>query len=112
MVGRIEFASSRVSIDGIRDLIVAALVETAQVEPYFGDVRVDSDGTGISIECITELIDLEVEYSDGAPECGVASVAINGLLICLVCLVILLPSHVSTTEEIPALSIRRVWDKQ
>ena len=57
---------------------------------------------------IAELIDLEVQHPDGAPKRGVASVAIDSLLIRFVWLVILLPRHAGTTEDIPALGIRWV----
>lgn len=112
MVARIEFACPRIGIDGIRDLVVAALVETAQVEPDLGDIRVDSDGAGISVKRVAELVDLEVQDANGTPECRVASVAVDSLLVCFVCLVVLLPCHVSTPEEIPALGIRRVYGEQ
>jgi len=108
MVARIEFASTRVRINGVRDLIVATLIQAAEIKPHLGNVWVDSDGTRICVQGVAELINLEIEHSDGAPECGVASIAIDSLLICFVCLVILLARHVGTTEEIPALGIRRV----
>ena len=59
---------------------------------------------------IAELIDLEAQHPDGAPERGVSSIAIDSLLIRFVCLDILLPRHVGTTEEIPGLGLRRVCE--
>lgn len=112
MVARIEFTSPGVRIDGVRDLIVATLIQAAEIEPNLGDVWVNSDGARICVQGVTELIDLEVQHSNGAPECRVASVAIDGLLIRFVGLVILLPRHVGTTEEIPTLGIGWVYEKR
>lgn len=49
VVARIELARTGVCIDGIGDLVVAALIQTAKVEPNFGDVRVDSDGSRVGV---------------------------------------------------------------
>lgn len=56
----VEISRSGIGIDRVGNLIVAALVQRTQVEPYFGDVRVDADGTRVSVESITELIDVVV----------------------------------------------------
>jgi hypothetical protein len=108
VVARVELASTGVGINGVRDLVVATLVEAAEIEPYFRNVRVDPDSARICVQCIPELIDLEIQDADRTPERWVASVTINSLLIGFVGLVVLLASHISTTEEIPALSIGRI----
>jgi len=108
MVTGVKFTSAGVSIDGVRHLIVAALIEAAQVEPDFRDVRVDAYGPRICIKSITKLVDLEVEYANRAPEGRVPTVTVNSLLVGFVCLVVLLASHVSTTKKVPTLSICRV----
>lgn len=107
-VAGVELRSAGISIDGIGDLVIAALVQAAEVEPDLRDVGVDADGPRVRIQCVAELIDLKVEDADGAPEGRVSAVAVDGLLISFVCLVVLLTCHVSTPEEIPALGIRRV----
>jgi hypothetical protein len=43
-----------IAIDGVRDLVVAALVKAAQAKPDLRDIRVDTDGTRICIESVTE----------------------------------------------------------
>lgn len=40
----------------------------AEVELHLGDVRVDADRTRVGIKRIAELVDLEVEHANGAPE--------------------------------------------
>lgn len=112
MVARIEFAGPRVGVDGIGDLIVATLVEAPKIKPDLGDVWVDPDSARICVQSIAELIDLEVQHSNGAPKGGIASVTIDGLLIRFIGLVVLLPRHVGTTEKIPALGISWVCGKQ
>ena len=109
-VAWVELRSASICVDSIRDLVIAALVQATEVEPDLRDVRVDADRPRVRIQCVTELIDLEVENADGAPEGGISPVAVDGLLIRFVCLVVLLTCHVCTPEEIPALGIRRVYN--
>ena len=104
----VELARAGVSVDGVGDLVVAALVEGAEVEPDFGDVRVYADGAGVGVESVAVLVDLEVEHSDGAPEGGVAAVTVDGLLIGFVSFVVFLTLHVCAAEEVPALCIGRI----
>lgn len=49
VVAGIEFARTGICVNGIGDLVVTAFIETAKVEPHFGDVRVDSDGSRVSV---------------------------------------------------------------
>jgi hypothetical protein len=93
-------------------LVVAALIQTSKIEPDFRDVGIDADSTRISVESVTVLADLKIEYANGAPESRIATVPVNGLLVSLVGFVVLLTSHVGTTKKIPALSIRRICDER
>ena len=101
----IELSGLGVCVYGVVDLVITALVQGAKVEPDFGDIRADVNGTGVSIEGVAVLVDLEVEHADGAPEGRVAAVAVHGLLVGLICLVVLLTGHVCAPKKIPALSI-------
>ena len=93
---------------GVVDLVITALVQGAKVEPDFGDVRVDTNGTGGSIEGVVVLVDLEVQNADGVPECRFSAVVMRSLLVCFVRLVVLGSGHIRTTEQVPALRIRRI----
>ena len=73
-----------VGIDGVGDLVVAALIERAEVEPNFRDVSVDQDGPQVRVEGITVLVDLEVQDSDRAPERWVPPITVDSLLLCFV----------------------------
>jgi len=50
VVTRVEFTGA--GIDGIQDLVVAALIKAAQVKPDLRDIRVDTNGMRICIESI------------------------------------------------------------
>jgi hypothetical protein len=104
----IKLRSTSVSINGIADLVVARLVQASQIIPNLRDVRVNSDSTRISVECITVLVDLEIENADRAPKRRITPVTIDCLLISFVCLVVLLPGHKGAAKQIPALRIGRV----
>lgn len=60
----VELESALVSIDGVGHLIVAGFVESTEIEPNFGEVRVDSNRSRVGVEGIVELIDVVVENSD------------------------------------------------
>ncbi len=64
----IEVGCALVRMDGVADLVVASFVQAAKVEPDFRDVRIETDGTRVGIQCIAVLVDLVVENTDGAPE--------------------------------------------
>lgn len=108
----IEIGCSGIRVDGVADLIIAALIETSEIEPDFGDVRVDANGARVSVEGIAVLIDVVVEDADAAPEGRIATVPIDRLLVGLVCLLVFLDGHKGTTEEIPALRIGTVCKKE
>ena len=105
----VEFVGSIVRIDGVLDLIVASLVECAEVKPNLWDVGVQSDCSGICIESIAELIDFPVEDADRAPEIGIATVAIDGLLICLVRFTVIGRLHKEPAETVPRSRISWVY---
>jgi hypothetical protein len=45
---------------GYGDLVIAALVETPEVEPDFREVRVDADRARVCVKCVAVLVDLKV----------------------------------------------------
>lgn len=71
--------------------------QSTQVVPDFRNVRVQSNSSRVSVESITVLVDLVVEHTNRAPEGGVLSVTVDGLLVCLICLGVLLLGHVAPT---------------
>jgi len=107
-VTRIQLARSGIGIDGVSDLVIATFIQATEIEPHFGNVWINADGSRIGVEGVTELVNLEVQDSDRTPEGWVASISVDCLLVCLVGFVILLTRHISATEKIPALGISRV----
>lgn len=110
-IGGIKVGGASVCVKCIARLVVARLVlchgqhksyhihwlpaderthQGPQVVPHLRDVWVQADGAGVGIQRIPVLIDLVVEHADRAPERWIPAVAVDGLLICLVCLGILL----------------------
>jgi hypothetical protein len=124
-VGRVQFCRTGVGIKSIGGLVVARLVlggistfmcnerqqtyQCAKVVPDLRDVGVEPNGTGISIECVPVLVDLVVQDTDGAPECGIAAVTVDCLLVGFVRLWELLLCHVTAAKQIPALGILVVY---
>jgi hypothetical protein len=107
-VARIQLCSPSIGVNGIGDLVVAAFIKRAKIEPDFGDIRVDPNGARVSVQGIAELIDVVIEDANAAPERRVAPVAIHCLLVGFVGLLVFLAGHVSTTQEVPALGIARI----
>ena len=89
-------------------MVVAGLVEGAEIEPDLGYVGINADGAGVGIECVAVLVYLEVEDTDRTPEGGIATIAVYGLLVGFVGLVVFLASHIGATEEVPTLRVTRV----
>lgn len=108
LVVRIQVRRSRVRINRIANLIVARFVKRSQVEPDFGDVRIDPNRSGIGIEGISVLVDVVIKDADGTPECGVATVPIDGLLVGLIRFLVFLDSHIGSAEKVPALRIAAI----
>ena len=93
------------SVDHTSGIMIVNTYQSAKVVPDFGDVRVETDCSGVCIQCITILIDLIVQHTDGAPERWIPPISIHGLLISFICLWKLGLSHIATTEKVPALGI-------
>jgi hypothetical protein len=104
-VVRVKFQSTDVCVDRVVDLVVARLVQCAEIVPNLADVWVKADRTRVGIQSVSVLIDLIVKNADGAPEGRIATVTIDCLLIRLIRLVVLLASHESATQEVPTLGI-------
>ena len=124
-VCRVQFGGSGVCIKSICGLVVARFVlqdlisspkncgqsdrfltyKCPKVIPHFGNVRIQTYGARIGVKCITILIDLVVEDSDGAPEGRISPIAIDGLLVSFICFGKFLLCHVAAAQEIPALGI-------
>jgi len=100
-VRRIELKSALVGIDSVRHLVVAGLVKSAEIEPDFGEVGVDTNGARVGVEGVVELIDVVVENTNRAPERRVLAVAVHSLLVRLVRLAEVVRCHVGATEEVP-----------
>jgi hypothetical protein len=111
-IGRVKVCCTSIGVEGIGDLVVARLVQSAQIVPHLGDVGVQADSTRVSIERVTVLVDLVVKDTDRAPECGVATVAVDSLLVSLVGFGVLGLRHVAATEKVPTLRIIVVCNKQ
>lgn len=105
----IELESALVSVDSIRHLVVARFVESTEIEPNFGEVRVDSNRSRVGVESIMELIDIVVENSNRTPESWILAISVNSLLIRFVSFSEVARCHVGSTEEIPRERIIRVY---
>lgn len=104
----VQLRRSSVGVDGVRNLVVATLVQTPKVKPNLRDIGVDANGAGVGIQGVPVLVDLEVQNTDRTPESGVTAVAVDCLLIRFVGFVVFLTGHVGTTKKVPALGIVRV----
>ena len=92
---------SLVGVDGVGHLIVAGFVERSQVEPDFGEVRVNSNRSRVGVEGVVELIDVVVQDSDRTPECWILSVSVDCLLIRFVRFAEIARRHVRSTKQVP-----------
>lgn len=43
-IGRVEFLRTDIGVHGVLDLLVTTLVQGAEIEPNFGNVRVETNG--------------------------------------------------------------------
>ena len=80
--------------------------QCTKIIPNFGNIRIQTDGSGVCIKGITILIDLIVKDTDGTPKGWIPAITINSLLISLVRLGVFLLGHVTSSQKIPALRIR------
>lgn len=127
LVGGIQLCGALVGIESIVGLVVARLVlklincapafgvvimtyQCSEVIPHLRDVRVEADRTGVRVQGISVLVDLVVENTDGAPECGVSAITVDRLLVRFIRLGILCLRHIATSQEIPTLGIVVVLD--
>jgi len=85
----IEVSSLGVGVERVTQLI-ARLVQCAQIVPHLAQVWVETDRPAVRVQCVTVLVDLVVEDTDGTPEGGVATIAVNSLLVSVVSLSVLL----------------------
>jgi len=104
-VGGIKVSGPRVCVERITSLVVARLVKRTKIVPDLRNVGVETNGTRVRVKRVTVLVDLVVEDTNRAPECRVATVTVNCLLVCFVGLGVLLLRHVATTEKVPALGV-------
>lgn len=123
-VAGIELSCALVCIKGVSDLIVTALIlksgqfqhislrykwqstyQGSKVIPNLRDVWVKTDGTRVRIQSVSVLVDLIVQHADGAPEGWILSISIHSLLVRLIGLGVLLLGHVTSAQQIPALSV-------
>lgn len=104
-VAWVQFSSPLVSVQSIIDLIVAALIQGAQIVPNLRNEGVQADSPRVGIQSVPVLVDLIVEHTDGTPEGRIATIAIHSLLISFVGFGVLGLRHVASTEKIPALGI-------
>lgn len=104
-VRRIKIGSTLVSVKCIGCLVVARLIEGAEIVPHLRDVRVEPNSTRVGIKRIAVLVDLVVEHTNAAPESWVASIPVDGLLVSLICLRVFLLRHVAATKEVPTLCV-------
>jgi hypothetical protein len=104
-IGRVEISRTLVRVQCVGSLIVARLVQGSQIVPDLWNVGVQTDSTRVRIKRISVLVDLVIQHSYAAPECGIAPVAVNSLLVRLVRLGVLLLGHVASSKEVPTLRV-------
>jgi hypothetical protein len=63
-VCRVQISRATICIQCIGSLVVTRLVQRTKVIPYFRDVRIEPDGTGIGVKSIAILVDLVVEHTN------------------------------------------------
>ena len=83
--------------------------QSPEIVPHLRNVRVQANSTRVGVQRITVLVNLIVQYTNGAPKGWVPSVTVDRLLISFVRLGVLALRHVATTKEIPALGIGVVY---
>jgi hypothetical protein len=104
-VGGIKVSGPSVRVERVACLVVARLVQRAEVVPNLRDVRVEANSTRVRVKRIAVLIDLVIQNTNRAPERRVTTVAVYSLLIGLIGLRVLLLRHVASAEKVPALGV-------
>lgn len=64
MIVIIKFVGAIVCVDGVLNLIIAGLIQGAEVEPDLRNVRIKTNGASVSIQGVAILIDFPVENAD------------------------------------------------
>lgn len=67
-----------------------------KIVPDLGDVWVQANSPGVCIKCVAVLVDLVIKYADRTPECRIAPVSVDCLLIGFVRLGVLLLRHITS----------------
>ena len=67
-----------------------------KIVPDLGDVGIQANSSGVRIKCVTVLVDLVIKHADRTPECRIAPVSVDCLLIGFVRLGVLLLRHVTS----------------
>ena len=107
-VSGVELDELAVGVKGVVVLFVAGFIEGAEVVLDLGDVQVEFDGAGVAVEGFVVAVDLVVEDAHGAPNGWVGTVAHDGLVAGLVCLIVLCLCHVAAAKEVPELGVGEV----
>lgn len=108
-VGGIKISGPSVCVERITCLVVAGLVQRAKIVPNLRNVRVEANGARVRVKRVAVLVDLVVEDTNRAPECRVAAITVDCLLVGLVGLGVLLLRHVASAEKVPTLGVILVW---
>jgi hypothetical protein len=108
-IGRIKIGGPGVCVERIACLVVARLVQRTKVVPNLRNVGVEANGTRVRVKRVAVLVDLVVENTNRAPECRVATVTVDCLLVGFVGLWVLLLRHVASAKKIPALGVVLIW---
>jgi hypothetical protein len=108
-VGRIKISGPSVCVERITRLVVAGLVQRAEIIPNLRNVGVEANGARVCVKRVAVLVDLVVEDTNRAPERRVATVTVNCLLVGLVGLGVFLLRHVAPTKKVPTLGVILVW---
>lgn len=95
-VSWVKVGCSGVRVQSIACLVVARLIQSSEIVPDFGDVRIQSDSSRVRIKGISVLVDLIVKDTNRAPEGRVTTITIDSLLVSFVCLGVFLLRHVTS----------------
>lgn len=91
-----------IGVHRIRNLIVVRFKEWAGIEPDFGDVWVDMDGSAVGVHSVVILADAPIEGANAAPKRGVAAISRQRLLVRLKGLAVIRNGHVGSAKDVPA----------
>jgi len=86
----VKLSSPLIGVQSVVDLVIARLVQSAEVVPDLRYEGIETDGARVGVQSIPILVDLVIEDTDRAPECRIPAVTVYGLLVGFVCLGVLL----------------------